>query len=124
MSVGKKRGFLLFASLLFGTFGAHALYRARADTGGGWGAPPQSGLLAASVAGPIAQLGAALGANDSPPADSADGRVHLTLRSDRDAVLQRSDGAVNVEVSISADALSGPTERTPTDLVVVMDHSG
>jgi len=105
MALNLKTGRILLASLLFGTFGLHALYRARATA-------TESSLAAPAAPSPTS------------PIDASDGKVHLTASVDRSAVLQRGDGIVHVEVTVRADALPGASERTPTDLVVVMDHSG
>jgi Ca-activated chloride channel family protein len=109
MTLNLKTGRILLASLLFGTFGLHALYRARAT------ATESPLAMEPSLA---AQSSLAKGIDES------DGEVHLTAVVDRRAVLQRGDGLVHVEVTVRADALPGPSQRTPTDLVVVMDHSG
>jgi Ca-activated chloride channel homolog len=125
MAFGVKKGSILLASLLFGTFGVHAMYRAQAKspmTGG-------SAETAANADAPVAGLRAAIaGLGEAPGAttrlEASDGTVHLTATADRRAVLQNGDGVVHVEVSVKADAVAGTSEPAPTDLVVVLDRSG
>jgi Ca-activated chloride channel family protein len=113
MALAPKKGSLLLAALLFGTFGLHALYQARAQTetpsgGSTLTDPSRFGETAASA----------------PPVRAGDGKVRLTATADRSAVMQNGDGVVHVEVTIEPEPASGPAPRTPTDLVVIMDHSG
>ena len=113
MALAPKKGSLLLAALLFGTFGLHALYQARAQS------PAQS------AGSPLVQplrIGETTAA--PPPVEAGDGRVRLTATADRSAVLQNGDGVVHVEVTLQPEATPGAAQRTPTDLVVVMDHSG
>ena len=115
MALGIKKGSILLASLLFGTFGLHAVYRAQAQTADH------------GVSGPLAPVLAAVqGLGEPRPAvvTASDGKVQLTATADRGAVLHQGDGIVQVEVTVKADALPGAPQRTPTDLVVVVDHSG
>src|SRR5690349_7132232 len=101
MALGVKKGSILFACLLVGTFGLHAVYRAQAKS------------PAEAATGGL-----------TTPVLAGDGKVRLTAAVDRRAVLQKGDGLVHVEVTVQADALPGASERTPTDVVVVMDRSG
>lgn len=114
-----KKGSLLLAALLFGTFGLHALYQARAESEipsavatsvepRGLGEPPR---LGETVATPVS-------------VQAGDRTLRLTATADRSAVLQNGDGVVHVEVTLEPERSLGPAPRTPTDLVVVMDHSG
>jgi len=113
MALAPKKGSLVLAALLFGTFGLHALYQARAQSE----TPrPGSTLAEPPPIGETAQVPA--------PIRAGDGTVRLTATADRSAVLQNGDGAVHVEVTLEPEARLGVTPRTPTDLVVVMDHSG
>jgi Ca-activated chloride channel family protein len=120
MTLNPKTGRILLASLLFGTFALHSLYRARATAT----EPPLATLPSLAALPSLMTEPSPPKGSDAPGIDTSDGKVHLTAVVDRSAVLQRSDGIVHVEVTVRADALPGPSERTPTDLVVVMDHSG
>lgn len=114
MALAPKKGSLLLAALLFGTFGLHALYQARAQ-----GEPPSA---SSTLAAPPR-----IGESAAAPASSVragDGTVRLTATADRSAVMQNGDGAVHLEVALEPEPALGAVERMPTDLVVVMDHSG
>jgi Ca-activated chloride channel family protein len=104
MALGVKKGSVLFAILLIGTFGLHAVYRAQAKS-------PTGTLVDGLALAPARAL-------------ASDGKVQLTASVDRRAVLQKGDGLVHVEVTVAADALPDATQRTPADVVVVMDRSG
>lgn len=52
------------------------------------------------------------------------GLVELSARLDRSAVLQGSDGLSYLELELRAGVPEGESARVPTDLVVVLDHSG
>jgi Ca-activated chloride channel family protein len=59
------------------------------------------------------------------PITTADGPVRFTARLDREAVMDRGDGTVLVELSLHGEDVSAVTPvRTPTDLVVLLDRSG
>jgi len=60
----------------------------------------------------------AIGAHGSGPVD-------FSVRLDREAVMDRGDGSVLVELVLRGDDVApGAVLRTPTDLVVVLDRSG
>lgn len=53
------------------------------------------------------------------------GPVRLTARLDREAVMDRGDGTVMVELTLrGAEAVGSTPVRTPTDLLVLLDRSG
>ena len=53
-----------------------------------------------------------------------DTTVRVSAELDRSAVLRNGSGIVHVEVSLKADGPIGSTVRAPTDVVVIVDHSG
>lgn len=78
--------------------------------------------------GPSAPLpGALAGALIVPPAAVAhnpgDQAVRVGTRLDRAAVLQGDTGLVRMQLTLAGEA-AGQLPRVPTDLVVVLDHSG
>ncbi|MGH0037566.1 MAG: vWA domain-containing protein [Myxococcota bacterium] len=93
-----------------------------------------AGLLVALTAG--AGLAARLGAGPSPGAGSTgpatlhfaatgSGPVDLGARLDREAIMDRGDGTVMMELVLRGHAHEGATPpRSATDLVVVLDRSG
>jgi Ca-activated chloride channel family protein len=112
MMTSKKKATILIASLVAGTFGLHAAYRAaNAKTG----SPP-------AVQGPSA--GALLPPFSMPAVVvPSDGSIRIETALDRTAVLHRADGTIHVELNLTPNALPGATEALPTDVVVVLDKS-
>lgn len=49
--------------------------------------------------------------------------IRVLAQADRSAIARSGDGTVHVEVTIETGA-KGPTPRTPTDLIVIVDRSG
>ena len=113
MTPAPKKGSLLLAALLFGPFGLHALYQARAqsDTPSAGSTSLEPPRLGETTPTPVSVRG-------------GDGTVRLTATADRNAVMQNGDGVVHVEVTLEPEPTLGAAPHTPTDLVVVMDHSG
>ena len=85
MAFAIKKGAIVLASLLFGTFGLHAVYRAQAETAAG------------GATGPLAPVFAALpGLSEPSPTavvTASDGKVQLTATADRGAVLHQGMGS-------------------------------
>lgn len=97
---------IVVASLLLGTFGAHAAYKAHAKD---IADDPSAARTAA------AQIRAA-------PVRT-DGGVRVSALLDRTAVLQDKDGLVHLELTFNVPMAERRSRRNPADVVVVIDHS-